>query len=124
MEITVSTQELILGNLLLLFVLKIVVFILGYLTIKLGAALLREGVKGEFKFKSELHGFGADLQSGSPGLLFVLLGIGLIGFAMAYNKEIPYSKQTSTYTNETKKKDTTTTTPGPGPFDSTENKKK
>jgi hypothetical protein len=93
MKIDLTSENLILINLILLFTLKIVVFILGFLAIRIGAKLLREGVRGEFKFKAEFTGTTADLQSGSPGLLFTLLGIILIGFAMAYNKEIPHKKE-------------------------------
>lgn len=53
---------------------KLIVIILGYKTIKLGYDLLLRGVKGEFKFSSEISGYKADLRSASPGLLFVVLG--------------------------------------------------
>lgn len=89
----VSPEILVMINLIFLFILKIIVFILGYLSIRLGASLLREGVKGDFNFKAGFSGAKADLQSSSPGLLFTLLGIILIGFAMAYDKEIPYQKE-------------------------------
>ncbi|HEV2815611.1 MAG TPA: hypothetical protein VGW40_00095 [Allosphingosinicella sp.] len=73
-----------------MMLLKIVVFVLGYLTIKIGASLLREGVRGEFQFKSEFHGFKGDLASASPGLLFLLVGGVLIGYAIAVDKPISY----------------------------------
>ena len=71
---------------------KIVVFILGYLTIKLGYKLISSGVKGEFKFSANLGGVKTDLASVSPGLLFVLLGILLIGFAVYVEKEATMKK--------------------------------
>jgi|GEM_PF-2225935 len=77
-------------NLLLLFLLKAICFLLGYLTVRLGYALIRDGAKGDFTFKADLAGFKADLASVSPGLLFVLLGIGLIGYAMYVNKVVDY----------------------------------
>jgi hypothetical protein len=71
---------------------KIVCFILGYLTIRLGHNLIASGVKGEFKFSTKLSGMSADLASVSPGLLFVLLGAMLIGLAMFKDKEAHYNK--------------------------------
>ena len=65
---------------------KIVCFILGYLTIRLGYLLIASGVKGEFKFAAKLGGVKTDLASVSPGLLFVLLGVMLIGFAIYVDK--------------------------------------
>jgi len=65
---------------------KVTCFILGYLIVRLGFDLIRDGVKGEFTFKSSLGGFKADLVSVSPGLLFVLLGVILIGYSMWVNK--------------------------------------
>ena len=67
---------------------KIVCFILGYLTIRLGYKLIASGVKGEFKFSASLGGVKADLASISPGLLFVLLGVFLIGYAIYVKKEV------------------------------------
>jgi len=72
----------------LVIVMKIVCFILGYLTVKLGHQLISSGVKGEFKFAASLGGLKADLASVSPGLLFVLLGILLIGFAVHVKKDV------------------------------------
>ncbi|MFQ5653046.1 MAG: hypothetical protein ACE5IY_24215, partial [bacterium] len=46
---------------------KIVCFVLGYLTIRLGYHLIASGVKGEFKFSAKLGGLKADLASVSPG---------------------------------------------------------
>lgn len=79
-------------NLVLLFVLKLTCFLLGYLIVRTGADLLREGISGTFKFKSSLVGVKADLVSASPGLLFLLLGVLLIGYAMWLPKEIPFEE--------------------------------
>jgi hypothetical protein len=62
-------------SLIVVLVLKVVCFILGYLTVRLGHQLISAGVKGEFKFSARLSGTGADLASASPGLLFILLGV-------------------------------------------------
>lgn len=67
---------------------KIICFILGYLTIRLGYKLIKSGVTGEFKFSTSLSSFKADLASVSPGLLFVLLGVILIGYAMSEDKSV------------------------------------
>ena len=72
----------------LLVGMKIVCFVLGYLTVRLGHQLISSGVKGEFKFSASLGGTKADLASVSPGLLFVLLGILLIGYAMGVEKVV------------------------------------
>jgi hypothetical protein len=72
----------------LLVGMKIVCFVLGYLTVRLGHQLIASGVKGEFKFSASLGGTKADLASVSPGLLFVLLGVLLIGYAMGVEKVV------------------------------------
>lgn len=76
---------------------KIVCFILGYLIIKLGYQLINSGVKGEFKFSTKLGGIKADLTSVSPGLLFVLLGVLLIGYAIYVKKETLFMKTPGVY---------------------------
>lgn len=72
----------------LIIFMKIVCFILGYLTIRLGYQLISSGVKGEFKFSANLGGAKADLASVSPGLLFVLLGVSLIGYSIYVPKGV------------------------------------
>jgi hypothetical protein len=67
---------------------KIVLFIIGYLIIRLGYNLLVAGVKGQFKFKTSIAGIKADLASVSPGLLFVLLGVLLDCYAIRVDKPI------------------------------------
>jgi hypothetical protein len=70
------------------FILKTVVFILGFLTVKMGHGLIRDGVKGNFKFTTEAKGIKGALQSSSPGLLFVLLGVFIMGYAMFQHKGV------------------------------------
>jgi len=72
----------------MLILMKIVCFVLGYLTIRLGYKLIDSGAKGEFKFSGKLGGLKADLFSASPGLLFVLLGVFLIGYAIYVEKPL------------------------------------
>jgi len=75
-------------SLFLIVLLKVVCFILGYLTVRLGYLLISSGAKGEFKFSARVSGASADLVSVSPGLLFLLLGIFLIGFAINVDKGV------------------------------------
>lgn len=84
-----ETQALVvyLVSLSLIFTMKIACFILGYLTVRLGYQLISAGVKGEFKFSGQLLGLKADLASVSPGLLFVALGVFLIGYAIHVEKD-------------------------------------
>ena len=76
----------------LLIFMKIVCFVLGYLTIRLGYELIKSGATGAFQFSASWSGLKADLRSISPGLLFVLLGVFLIGYAIHVEKtvEVPY----------------------------------
>jgi hypothetical protein len=76
----------------LVILMKIVCFILGYLTIRLGYKLVASGVKGEFKFSAKMKGLQADLASISPGLFFVLLGAFLIGYGIYVKKPIIVDK--------------------------------
>ena len=79
---TIDAYSITFAGVISVFVLKLVCFVLGYLIVRLGAQLLREGVTGAFKFSADMKGAKADLASASPGLLFVLLGVILIGYAM------------------------------------------
>jgi hypothetical protein len=83
-------------DLILLFALKTVALLLGFLTIRMGAKLISQGAKGEFKFSGKFLGMSTNLASVSPGLLFVLLGIVLMGYAVGVNKVVEDDvKQTS-----------------------------
>ncbi|HEY0414313.1 MAG TPA: hypothetical protein VGD66_14350 [Allosphingosinicella sp.] len=73
-----------------LLLLKLTCLTLGYLVVKTGAQLLRDGIAGEFKFKAEIPGAKGDLVSASPGLLFLLLGVLLIGYGVAIDKPLTY----------------------------------
>lgn len=86
MEPNVIDKDIILSTLYLAFALKIFVFILGFFTIGMGYKLIRDGVKGNFNFTTDIKGMKGALQSSSPGLLFVLLGVGLIAYAMFVKK--------------------------------------
>lgn len=77
----------------LVFLLKITAFVLGYLTIRLGYQLIADGAKGEFNFSGELIGAKAGLVSMSPGLLFVVLGTFLIGYAIFVDKETMFIRE-------------------------------
>jgi len=89
LEITrMSLETLTLVGSVLILSLKIVCLVLGYLTIRLGYTLLLKGIQGEFKFKTKWPGINADLQSASPGLLFLLLGILLMAYAMMVEKGV------------------------------------
>ena len=87
-EEVMSPEEAFVVSFALLILMKIVCFILGYLTVRLGYKLIRDGVKGEFKFSASFGGTKADLASVSPGLLFVLLGVGLVGYAIYVDKSV------------------------------------
>ena len=110
----IETQALVvyLLSLVLVILMKIVCFILGYLTIRLGYQLINSGVKGDFKFATSLAGFKADLASVSPGLLFVLLGILLIGYAVYVEKPVNVNLPPPVVQKQT---DTPPEPPIPGP---------
>lgn len=81
-------------SLILHFLLRITCFVLGFLTIRLGYKLILQGAKGEFKFSGSLAGLKSKLESISPGLLFVLLGIILIGYGMGVKREVVLEENT------------------------------
>lgn len=87
-----TPESLTLFSFALVVLMKIVCFILGYLTIRLGHDLIASGAKGEFKFSAKMSGATTNLASVSPGLLFVLLGTMLIGFAMFVEKGATLTK--------------------------------
>jgi hypothetical protein len=88
MEAIVSNNANVLVNLILGFSMKYLALVLGFGIIFLGYKLLKAGVKGEFTFKSEWLNNKADLASTSPGLLFVLLGVFLMCYALFSEHEI------------------------------------
>jgi len=81
-----TTARTLILSLSLIFALKIVCFVLAYLTIRMGYLLLASGAKGEFKFSGNFGGVTADLASASPGLLFVLLAVLLAAYAIGVSK--------------------------------------
>jgi len=123
-------KDIVIYALLMTFVLKIVAFMLGFLTIKMGNNLMKDGIKGGFKFSTEAKGIKGALESGSPGLLFVLLGIVLIGYAMFLKKGVELSEYSTTEPLIKRQviipKDTGSTLVKPhiGPFDTSKNFKK
>lgn len=76
-----------------ILVFKLAALIIGYLVVKMGYELLVKGITGEFKFKGSIAGGKADLVSASPGVLFLLLGIVLMGAAIVKDK--PFSTSTA-----------------------------
>lgn len=86
-----SREELALYEFAMIILMKVVLFCLGYMTIRLGYELIKSGVKGEFKFSASFGGSKADLASVSPGLLFVLLGVSLMAYAIYVEKGVTLS---------------------------------
>jgi|EndMetStandDraft_4_1072995.scaffolds.fasta_scaffold00316_6 hypothetical protein len=84
-------MELVLPSI-LLFLMKIICFTLGYLIVRLGYKLISAGVTGKFNFTADMKGTKLGLASSSPGLLFVLLGTILIGYAIKVDKSVDYTK--------------------------------
>jgi hypothetical protein len=84
------------ADVVMVFLVKITCLILGYLVIKLGYNLIRDGVKGDFKFSSEFSGISGGLASSSPGLLFVLLGTILIAHGMLVKRSFEIKKTADT----------------------------
>jgi hypothetical protein len=82
MEIEIGERAMLLMSSAMVVIFKLVVITLGYKVIKLGYDLLLKGVKGEFKFSGSAGGAEANLQSASPGLLFILLGCVVISIAV------------------------------------------
>lgn len=83
---TAAVPMLVVVHLGLVFLLKVLCVIVGFLIVQIGSDLLRRGISGEFKFVGSMAGGKADLRSASPGLLFLLLGALLIGYAMWVTK--------------------------------------
>lgn len=78
----------------LVMVIKVATLACGYLFVRMGYRLIADGVEGKFHFKTEWKGATAgakaDLASVSPGLLFVLLGCWLCGFALYVSKPVSF----------------------------------
>jgi len=82
MEAIAGSQANVLANLILGFSMKYLALVLGFGIVFLGYKLLKAGVKGEFTFRGEWLNNNVDLASASPGLLFVLLGVILMSYAI------------------------------------------
>ena len=85
-----NDREFLIQLMLMFFAMKAIVFVLGFLTIRMGHSLIRDGVKGNFTFTTEAKGIKGALQSSSPGLLFILLGVGLIAYAMWLKQSVVF----------------------------------
>src|SRR5690606_9434131 len=68
------------------YILKFAIIIIGFKTIKIGADLIEQGAKGNFKLVADYSKFKTKLESLSPGLFFVLLGCILIAIALTSTK--------------------------------------
>lgn len=79
----------------LILAIKLAALACGYFSVRMGYHLISAGVEGKFQFKAEWKGAKADLASVSPGLLFVLLGCWLCGFALYVDKPIYFERTTS-----------------------------
>ena len=70
---------------------KITTLILGYNIVKLGYEALLKGVEGKFDFGGKLNGkTELRLAASSPGLLFLLLGICLMAWAVFVDKPVSF----------------------------------
>lgn len=70
---------------------KLSCFFIGFFIIRMGYKLIASGIKGEFKFSANYKGVKGGLISSSPGLLFVLLGTTLIGYALFIEKSYTFN---------------------------------
>jgi hypothetical protein len=67
---------------------RLTALVLAYLVVKLGHDTLVKGIKGDFRFASDGQGMKVALESASPGLLFVILGVGLGAWAITVDKPL------------------------------------
>jgi len=100
-------KDTVLAAIIMGFALKGLVFFLGFVTVRMGYTLIREGVKGSFKFTTEAKGLKGALQSSSPGLLFVVLGVFVMGFSMFQHKGVQLFEDAIGKSNPTKTEETT-----------------
>lgn len=75
---------------------KLAILFVGYLIVKMGFTLLRDGIKGEFSFKAEMTGYKADLVSVSPGTFFVLLGVVLLAVSVTSKNQFSFPSDQTT----------------------------
>jgi hypothetical protein len=86
---------LLIANFSAILLVKISLIFVAAMTIYLGYKLLVQGVKGEFKFNTEMQGVKADLVSASPGTFFVLLGVIVLIVAIQTKYSIPVEQKAS-----------------------------
>ena len=82
-----------------ILIFKVAALIAGVIIVKIGASLLEKGIKGEFKFRSEIkNSVTLDLMGASPGLFFILVGGAIVAFAILQDKpfELSFDPASST----------------------------
>jgi hypothetical protein len=89
---------LLIANFSAILLVKLSLIFVAAMTIYLGYKLLVQGVKGEFKFNTEMQGVKADLVSASPGTFFVLLGVIVLITAIQTKYSIPIGQKASNTT--------------------------
>ena len=97
-EISGNLSNLLAGSMIIFM--KLCVIIVAYKIVKLGHDLILKGAKGEFSFMAGFKGFSADLQSVSPGLLFVLLGCAVLVIAVTTKFPQESTETTTQSSNE------------------------
>lgn len=93
---------LILANLSGLLIIKVLLILVAYFVIRMGYQLLVDGVKGNFKFNTELHGVKADLVSASPGTFFLLLGVSVLLYTLHEESTVSYKQSVDQISAEDK----------------------
>lgn len=116
---------LIVANFSAILLVKLSLIFIAAMTIFLGYKLLVKGVKGEFKFKTEMQGIKADLVSASPGTFFVFLGVIVLITAIQTRYSIPIGQEISNDVNkditEKKSEDKNDWVPKKDPFSKNNN---
>jgi hypothetical protein len=67
---------------------EITTLVVGYLLVRLGFELIRDGAKGDFNFTGDLRGIKLGLASVSPGTLFALLGAVVIVVTLIQHRSV------------------------------------
>ncbi|PWV56412.1 hypothetical protein [Chitinophaga sp. S165] len=93
MNTKIDYNNLILTNLWMLFILKLVCLIIGFQIVRHSWRMMYEGIKGEYKFTSDLKGLKGGIVSSSPGLLFLILGVFLIAYGLFVRKDVMFIRQ-------------------------------
>lgn len=72
---------------------EITTLVVGYLLVRLGFELIRDGAKGDFNFTGDLRGIKLGLASVSPGTLFALLGAVVIVVTLIQHRSVNTSQR-------------------------------